>query len=211
MVYPRGGFMRATQYVMHRMRRLPDKPHRVARGVLAGTFVAFLPIPGGQFLGAWLIALAIRGNILASLLATFLSNPLTTPVIAVFSINLGHWMLGVQEPLTTDAIGAAFSSLGTEFWDNMKSIFTVEKMHWGSMQMFWGTIYLPYLVGSLIPAFISSMVGYYLTIPLVRAYQHARHNRQREKVEKRRLQRLALVTGAEPGSKSGDDDGGRLP
>ena len=39
MVYPQGGFRRATQYVLHRMRRLPDSPQRIARGVFAGSVV----------------------------------------------------------------------------------------------------------------------------------------------------------------------------
>ena len=69
-VYPRGGFKRATRYVVHRMRRLPDQPHRVARGVFAGSFIGFLPLPGLQFLAAWGAARLIRGNILAALLGT---------------------------------------------------------------------------------------------------------------------------------------------
>ena len=32
MIYPRGGWRRASQYVMHRIRRLPDQPQRIARG-----------------------------------------------------------------------------------------------------------------------------------------------------------------------------------
>mgnify|MGYP003905738571 FL=1 len=46
MVYPSGGFRRATRYVIHRMSRLPDEPHRIARGVFAGVFVSFTPLFG---------------------------------------------------------------------------------------------------------------------------------------------------------------------
>ena len=105
MVYPRGGFRRATLYVMHRMRRLPDRPHRIARGVFAGSLIGFLPLPGLQFLGAWGAARLIRGNVLAALLGTFNSNPVTTPFFAVGAITLGHWMLGVDTPLSSKAIG----------------------------------------------------------------------------------------------------------
>ncbi len=68
MVYPRGGFVRATRYVMHRMSRLPDDPHRVARGVFAGSLVGFLPLPGMQFVFAWIAARLMQGNLLAALL-----------------------------------------------------------------------------------------------------------------------------------------------
>ena len=103
MVYPRGGFGRAIRYVMHRMRRLPDSPHRVARGVFAGCLIGFLPLPGLQFLGAWGAARLIRGNVLAALLGTFNSNPITTPFFAVGAISLGHWMLGVDTPLSSES------------------------------------------------------------------------------------------------------------
>jgi hypothetical protein len=109
LVYPTGGFARAARYMLHRMRRLPDEPHRIARGVFAGTFVNFPPIFGIQFLSAGLLAWAMRGNILAALLCTFLSNPITTPIIAVTSLELGHWMLGIQAPLDIRTIFNAFA------------------------------------------------------------------------------------------------------
>ena len=41
LVYPRGGWKRAFHYVTHRIRRLPDTPHKIARGIWAGVFVTF--------------------------------------------------------------------------------------------------------------------------------------------------------------------------
>jgi hypothetical protein len=103
-VYPRSGFKRATRYVVYRMRRLPDQPHRVARGVFAGFFIGFLPLPGLQFLAAWGMARLLRGNVLAALLGTFNTNPLTTPPFTVFSVWLGHWLLGIEAPLNAKYI-----------------------------------------------------------------------------------------------------------
>ena len=77
---PRGGWSRAAQYVVHRLSRLPDPPHRIARGIFAGVFISFTPFFGFHFLGAAAIAWSLRGNILAALLATFFGNPLTTPL-----------------------------------------------------------------------------------------------------------------------------------
>ena len=56
MFYPRSGWKRASKYVLHRLRRLPDKPHRVARGWAAGIFVSFTPFFGFHLMGAALIA-----------------------------------------------------------------------------------------------------------------------------------------------------------
>ena len=66
-VYPRGGFRRAIKYVLHRMRRLPDPPHRIARGVFIGTFVNFPPLYGLQLLTAAALSWLTRGNILAAM------------------------------------------------------------------------------------------------------------------------------------------------
>ncbi|RMD91547.1 MAG: DUF2062 domain-containing protein, partial [Alphaproteobacteria bacterium] len=94
LVYPRGGWWRAATYVWHRLRRLPDSPHRIARGIGAGVFVSFTPLFGMHFVLAALIALLIRGNVLAAVLATFFGNPLTFPLIAAASLKLGALILG---------------------------------------------------------------------------------------------------------------------
>ena len=207
MVYPQGGFKRATRYVIHRMRRLPDSPHRIARGVFAGCLIGFLPLPGMQFLGAWGFARLIRGNVLAALLGTFNSNPVTTPFFAVGAITLGHWMMGGQTPLTSEAIGAAFAHAGTDIWQNFKAIFTHDVAHWGGLRQFWRQIYLPYFVGALLPGIVLSLVFYYLTIPLVEAYQKARAARSKEQLEKRGRLKAALMEAASRLKLKADRDG----
>jgi uncharacterized protein len=205
MIYPDGGFTRATRYVIHRMSRLPDDPRRIARGVFAGTLISFLPIPGGQFLAAWGLALIMRGNILASLLATFVSNPLTTPFIAVFSVSFGHWLLGINSPLTGEAIGAAFAGAGGEIWQNFKAMFTAAPVAWTSISSFWDTIWYPYFVGCLGPAIITSLVFYYVTIPIVQAYQKLRAAKHKERIEKRRKLKDMLLAARAQGAKDGGD------
>ena len=69
--WPRGGWTRAFHYVKHRIRRLPDNPHRIARGVGAGVFVSFTPLFGLHFISAVASAWIVRGNMLAALLGTF--------------------------------------------------------------------------------------------------------------------------------------------
>ena len=206
MVYPRGGFVRATRYVMHRMSRLPDDPHRVARGVFAGCWVGFLPLPGMQFLFAWIAARLVRGNLLAALLGTFNTNPVTTPFIAVASISFGHWLLGVQAPLNAREIGGAFAHAGGDLWANFLAIFNDSTMQWNGLARFWTEIYLPYFIGSLLIGFVLSAIAYYITIPLVQAYQKARAAKADERSEKRGRLRGALAA-ASHRIKLGRDDG----
>ena len=209
-IYPKGGFWRATRYVMHRMRRLPDEPHRVARGVFAGVFVSFPPIIGFQLIGAGLMAWAIRGNIIAALLATFLSNPITTPFIAVGSLGLGHWMMGIESSMSVEAIFAAFMNAGSELWHNFTAMFTRDVAHWENLRMFFWTVYAPYFVGSILPGIGVGMIFYYLTIPLIKGYQKLRRNRLIHHIEKRRTLKAVIAEAdaraAERAHATGDDD-----
>jgi hypothetical protein len=207
LIYPRGGFVRATRYVMHRMSRLPDDPYRVARGVFAGCFVGFLPLPGLQFLAAWGAALLMRGNILAALLGTFNTNPITTPFFAVFSLSFGHWILGIEAPLSARGIGRAFANAGEDLWRNFMAIFTDDKMQWDGLLRFWHDIYVPYFIGAFIAGFVLSVIAYYLTIPIVRAYQKARAAKAEERSEKRGRLRSAIAAAAARVKPRREDEG----
>lgn len=205
-VYPRGGFKRAIRYVVYRMRRLPDQPHRVARGVFAGSLIGFLPLPGLQFLAAWGAARLARGNVLAALLATFNTNPVTTPFFAVLAMSLGHWMLGIEAPLNPEYIGRAFGHAGRDLWFNFTAIFGPEKARWSGLYQFWHEIYLPYFIGALGPGILISAVAYYITIPLVEAYQHARAATAKERSDRRVSLRAKLAEAAAKLTRKGDDD-----
>lgn len=210
MVYPKGGFKRATRYVIHRMSRLPDEPHRIARGIFAGSLIGFLPLPGLQFVAAWAAARLVRGNVLAALLGTFNTNPVTTPFFAVFAMTFGHWLLGVQSPLTAEGIAAAFGHAGVDLWRNFLAIFNEDQMHWGGLLRFWHDIYVPYFIGALLPGIVISLVAYYVTIPIVQAYQKARHAKSDERRDRRRKLRASIAEAAKRkarGEKTSKDSG----
>ena len=175
------------------MSRLPDEPHRIARGLFAGSLIGFLPLPFLQFAAAWAAARLMRGNVLAALLGTFNTNPITTPFFAVFAMSFGHWIMGVDTPLSAKAIGHAFGDAGGDLWRNIKAPFTHEVAQWDGLIQFWHDIYVPYFVGALIPGIILSGIAYYLTIPLVSAYQKARAAKSHERAEKRGKLRKALA------------------
>lgn len=196
MVYPRGGFVRATRYVIHRMSRLPDEPHRIARGLFAGSLIGFLPLPGLQFVAAWAAARLVRGNVLAALLGTFNTNPLTTPFFAVAAMSLGHWLLGVEAPLSAEGIARAFGHAGVDLWRNVMAIFTEDRMQWGGLIEFWKDIYVPYFIGALLPGIVLSGIAYYITIPIVKAYQKARAAKADDRRERRGRLKAAIAEAA---------------
>lgn len=180
-VYPRGGWRRAATYVGHRLRRLPDQPHRIGRGIACGVFVSFTPLFGLHFFVSAGLAWLIRGNILAALLATFVGNPVTFPFIAALSLTLGRWMLGLPGQLSPTRIFAEFSRASGQLTNNLLALFTERQAHWDHLSNFFDQVFLPYLIGGLIPGLIAAVAAHYLTVPVIRAY----HNRRFRKMEAR--------------------------
>ena len=182
MIYPRGGWRRAGTYVVHRLRRLPDQPQRIGRGVAAGVFASFTPFFGAHFITAALCGWILRGNILAALLATFVGNPLTFPFIAMLSVGLGRKMLGVEGPLTPQLIFGEFGRASAELWHNIRALFTPEVAHWSQLSDFMHQVYLPYIVGGIIPGLIAAVLSHYLTVPIIKAYHRRRTKKMAERI-----------------------------
>ncbi len=183
-LWPRGGWTRAFYYVKHRMKRLPDSPERIARGVWAGVFVTFTPLFGLHFVIAALLARLMKGNILASLMATFVGNPLTFVFIALSSLKTGHLILGTE--MTEGelrALSRKFSEAGSDLWHNFVAIFTNAKMDWSGLAIFSRDVFYPYLIGGIIPGIICATAAYYLMVPLLRAYQKRRKGLIKAKFE----------------------------
>ncbi len=184
-IYPRGGWKRAMYYVTHRLRRLPDSPRNIARGVFAGIFISFTPLYGLHFIGAALVAKLLRGNILAALLATFFGNPLTFPLIAFVSLKLGHLLLGTTfDEAAHLTLVENFVGAWQELKGNFLAIFTADVAHWDNLAGFYRSVFLPFLVGGIAPGIAAGLVGYYISEPLIAAYQNRRRRKLKERFEK---------------------------
>ena len=187
-IYPKGGWTRAFHYVKHRVRRLPDSPERIARGIFAGVFTSFTPFFGLHFVVSVLLARVINGNLFASILATFFGNPLTFVPIAYSSLKTGYWLTGmnVDADPVRHGLGEMFYSASHDLWFNFKALFNNKTPEWAGLIEFYNDVFYPYMIGSLIPGVLSGLVCYYLSVPVIRAYQ----KRRNKGVLKARLARL---------------------
>ncbi len=184
--YPRGGWMRAAGYVIHRLRRLPDAPERIAVGVGAGIAASFTPLFGFHFFLAALVAWSFRGNIFASLLSTFFGNPVTFPFIVVGSIGLGSWILGLEHAMSAGEVMKAFGAASSEITTNVGALFSDRPVYWGRLLRFFHQVFLPYLLGGVLLGAIAGVIGYFASLPLIRAYQARRRKKLRERFEQAR-------------------------
>lgn len=192
LIYPKGGWTRAFHYVKHRVRRLPDPPHRIARGVFAGVLTSFTPFFGFHFVTAALISKAIQGNIIASIMATFFGNPISFPFIAVSSLKLGHWILGTTFDETSQhSLMRTFGGAWSDLKHNFAAMFTDATANWGRLHSFYDEVFLPYLVGGLILGPIAGIICYYLSVPVITAYKNRRKGRLKAKLVEIREKKAA--------------------
>ena len=135
--------------------------------------------------------MAMRGNIMAALLATFFGNPLTYVPIGVSALWTGHWLLGSQPAEDMDvSLGGKFANAGADLWHNFKALFTHEKADWHGLSIFYDGVFWPYFVGGIIPGVICATFCYYLSVPLISAYQKRRKKALRAKLAQ--LQKKAV-------------------
>lgn len=202
-VYPRTGWRRAVEYIGHRVKRLPDTPHKIALGFACGVFVSFSPLFGLHFFYAWICARIVRGNGIASLIGTFVGNPLTFPLIAASSFGLGRWITGMRGREHGESVMGAFSEAGAGLWQSFKSLFGFGEPALDRLGPFWSDVFFPYLIGGIFTGLITAAVFYFLTKPLVAAYQSRRRKRLLERAKQRSEQRDADQGDAQPPSPSG--------
>lgn len=197
LVWPQGGWGRAFNYVKHRVRRLPDSPTKISRGIFAGVLVSFTPFFGLHFVIAAIIAKMMRANIPAAIMATFFGNPITFVPIAAMSLRLGHFLLGTPFE-EENRLGHRFKGAWQDLWDNFKAMFTPERADWHRLGDFFWDVFLPYLVGGLIPGVIAALVCYYLSVPVIAVYQNRRKGRLKAKWEDLKAKKAAKAADKPP-------------
>lgn len=79
-----------------------DNPATIARGFAVGLFVAFSPLLGLHTFLAISLAFLVRGNRLASLLASWICNPLSMIPILYFDFKVGEILLSSSIPFPND-------------------------------------------------------------------------------------------------------------
>ncbi|MQQ08668.1 DUF2062 domain-containing protein [Epibacterium sp. SM1979] len=205
-LWPRGGWGRAFLYVKHRIRRLPDSPERIARGVGVGVFTTFTPFYGMHFVVAAILARLFNGNILAALSGTFFGNPLTYVPIGVVSLQVGHWILGADlvEDVDTSLV-SKFLDAGRDLKNNLIALFTDAHADWTGLIRFFDEVFYPYLLGGLLPGVIAGTVCYMLSLPVIHAYQQRRRARIKAKFDA--IKRAAAISDTElaPMQRGNDD------
>ena len=185
------GISRAIEYVGIRLKRIPDTPHKISLGMSCGIFASFTPLYGLHFLIAGLLSYVLRANVLASLIGTFIGNPITFPIITVFNLKLGEWVLGSNEYSSGDG-GKIFEGFLDFIFLIYKSLFTEGSIGENSvprMNEFLYGVFIPYSLGGLILGISVAIISYFLLRPLVSTYKKKRDSLKARRLKKKLMRK----------------------
>ncbi len=168
--YPENGWRRALGYLSHRIRRLPDTPHRIALGLACGVLASFTPLFGFHFLVGALLAFLARANILASILGTFCGNPLTFPLMAAISVRVGDFILD-------DRIAEFENNKdSSDSWVRESDLTSFEVIKEFILEVY-SDKFVPYAVGGVLCGFLAAITVYVISRPLIITYQRRKRRR----------------------------------
>ena len=173
LVIPRKGWRRAVDYIIFRVKRLPDTPHKIATGIAVGVFCSFTPFFGLHVFLAILLAYLLNGNIVAALLGTFFGNPITWPFIASFSIKLGQITLGSTNSSSETSLEQIVEAMNA-FMQGVTSILGYGTSDWPLVYSVIKELFFPYFVGGFILGLATALVTYFIFRPIIYAYKAAK-------------------------------------
>ena len=180
LLLPKKGWRRALDYFIHRVKRIPDTPHKIAIGIATGVFCSFTPFFGLHFFLAAFVAYIFKGNIVAALFGTFFGNPVTWPFIASFSVKLGQIILGY--PVTNfETFLEHFVAAYDATIQGVKSLFGYGESDWALLYSFFRELFLPYFIGGFVLGLIAALFTYFVFRPIIYAYKVTRKKKKYKK------------------------------
>ena len=137
---------RASLFYFLKLVRVKDSQDKLAIGFACGSMVSFTPFIGFHFFLAVIFAYILRGNIVASLIGTFIGNPFTFPFIWIFIYKVGNIFFKNDQNFSLEL---TFQSLFDQGYD----------------------ILIPMLIGSLIVSIPIWLISYYTVKFLILSFK----------------------------------------
>ena len=160
-IWPERGFRRLFAYLFQRVVRLPGTSGSIAIGVASGVAASFLPFIGLHFLIAALLALLLRGNVLASVIGTFFGNPWTFLFIWILDYRLGLWLL--QQSGHGDEFFALNFEQVVEVMTIFMQFFTFSGgVEWQQVAEPFEQVFLPMTIGGTVLAVLAWFIAFVL-------------------------------------------------
>ena len=166
------------RFVKFRILHVDDSPQRMARGIAAGFFIAYLPLFGLHMLLALIFAQLIRANKALALMAVWICNPLTFALIYYPCYRLGHFLL----PFFHDRPQVELDQIQTMIDQTFSLKYTL--LHFFSMA-YWKQVWTVFkiigfetFIGGIILGFIVAKIGYWIAYYFIIGYRTRKEARK---------------------------------
>lgn len=156
---------RWLKYMKTRLLRINDTPEKIAKGAALGVFLGIYPTFGLGFILAWLGSAVMGWNKAASILGSFIMNPITTPFFWTLSAVVGGFIFNHDSRLLYNEIKAG------DFFANGGMI--------GSLK----TSALIYIAGNTIIAALFSIITYFIVKDRIIKHRKRLHEKRLRKRE----------------------------
>ena len=166
-VWPARSFRRSARYMLLRLVRIDASAHSIAAGCAVGVFAVFTPFLGLQMTIGAVLALALRGSILASAVGSFAGNPLTYPLIWISTFTVGSVLLGSSASAEISTLSDGAEALGRSIREASPDGVA------SAIHGLW-PILKPMALGSLPLGGLSALVTYYFVRQLASAPKRVR-------------------------------------
>ncbi len=100
------------------------------------------------------------------------------------SVQTGYFLMGHQPKQHHDGetFTRKFFHAADDLKDNLIALFTDKDADWAGLENFYHDIFYPYMIGGILPGIIAGLVAYYVSVPLIRAYQARRRGALKKKL-----------------------------
>lgn len=170
------------RFIKYRILHIDDSPERIARGLAAGVFIAYLPLMGLQMATAWLAATVLKANRVMAVLGVWVSNPATAVFVYYPSYRLGRWLLGIraQKPEIDP------EQLENLFEETLSLYRLLTEFHtssfWKEVSAAAMNIGLEILIGGIIIGAVMSRLTYWGAFRLVLYYRRRKHAKKQRRL-----------------------------
>ena len=172
-IWPERGFRRLFSYIFQRIIRLPGTPASIAIGMASGVAASFTPLLGLHFLIGALLAMLLRGNVLASAIGTFFGNPWTFVPIWLLSYRVGCGTLqrlGYTDSSSTLSVDQLLSIMG----DVARFLSFSGSVSWAEVKTSLEQVFVPLLIGGTILGVIAWIIVFVITFWAVKIWRRHR-------------------------------------
>lgn len=177
-IYPSIGVKAWLKFISLKLKRKPISSHKIALGFAFGAFVSFTPFMGLHGFVAIVLAYIFGASITSAILGTVVGNPWTFPLIWVWTLNLGNFILyGKSATHTASNVTVKFNL------DNITSDFS----------HFWETLLMPMTIGGIPTGIIAALVCYLILRYQIDKFRDIRKNmlkKRKEEIKHKKIQAL---------------------